>query len=81
MTEIYRSSAGSEVTVDGENVTISFHWHDEGAHPDVRLETDLRDPDNPMLYWECACCDPGEARLVRVTPGAGVALTRPTSGR
>lgn len=68
--EIYRSAAGSEVTVSGKHmgiVTIDFDWFEEEACIEADPYFDRDDRQDPAIIATCECC--GSQRIqVKIDP-------------
>lgn len=68
--EIYRSSAGSEVTVSGKHmgiVAIDFDWFEEDGCIEADAEFDRSDPKDPAIIATCECCGTQRVR-VKIDP-------------
>ena len=68
----YRTAAGSEMWISGENggrSAVAFDWLEEGACPEC--EVDPYDFDG-MLLWHCEECNGGSAQLYPANPAACV---------
>ena len=68
----WRTKAGSTVTVSGEHngvYSFVFDWFEEGAclNAIFGLDADIADENDAWLRWDCECCEPGQARLTRVS--------------
>lgn len=67
---LYRTAAGSEMVVHGDNCgksSVDFDWLEEGAC--IECQPEPYDEDG-MLVWHCDECGGGTAELLPVTPNA-----------
>lgn len=65
-TERYRTAKGSTVEISSQHrgiSTIYFDWFEEGACIEAKPTCDVSDPADGWLYWQCECCEHGQAKL------------------